>query len=798
MAEQSWRNDGRAKVTGRAKFTDDLRLPGMLHAVPVYSDFIHADLHHIETAAAAQSPGVVAVLTHKDVPGANRFGQIIRDFRIFADDRIRYHGDVVAVIVATTRPEAIAAAALVTVEATPLPALLDPEEALKPGAILIHETHGSNVINTHHIRRGDVERGFAAADLILEKTYTTQTIEHAYMEPEAALCIPRPDGTMEVRGSMQHPFSTRRFVAACLGVPLADVEIIGMPLGGGFGGKDDTAAIVCARAALAARLLDRPVKMTYKREWSIRESYKRHPYKIHYKMGLTREGRITAVDCRIVADGGAYCSVTPWVTWRSTVQCCGPYVVENVHCDTFGVYTNNVVTGAMRGFGSPQINFAIESLLEEAADRLGLSAIELRRRNMVRQGSITITGQKLEGHTVAMEQVLETVLREIDYENKLARCSFGRTGGVAPGEGGRPGGSAAAGGAAASRSTAGSQAAEADEPAGRAAAEEEELYGIGLAMSYRGVSLGAEGVDFCAAIVNAQADGSVLLDVGVHENGQGAEAAMSLILARELGIDLARIRYRNASTSSIPDSGTTVASRGTIMGGGAVALAARELKSKMAAVAAAELGCAPEEVRFSGDHLHGRADTALPFAEVVRRMFQRQQFPYALGVYRAPQVSWNEADGQGNAYFTWVYGCQAVELTVNRRSGKVTLLNAVACHDVGRAINNTMVLGQLYGGMAMSTGYAIHEDLGIAEGRIRNANLTRYKIPRATDLPEMQAIIVENADPVSPTGAKSIGEPANEIMAPAIANAIWRATGVRHYELPVRPASAPVKGAEPA
>ncbi len=751
MREKGWRNDGPAKVTGRAKFTGDLKFAGMLHAVPVYADHVHAVLTGIDTAEAEKSPGVVRVLTHRDVPGTNRFGQIIRDFRIFADDRIRCHGDVVAVVVAETRAQALTAAPLVRVAAEALPALLDPEEAMQPDAPLIHESHGSNIINTHRVRRGDMNRGFAEADLVLEKTFTTPFVEHAYMEPEVSIALPRPDGTVEVYGSMQHPFSTRRFVAACLGLPLADVEIIGTPLGGGFGGKDDTAAIVCARTALAARLLNRPVKMVYSREWSIRESYKRHPYRVYYKMGLTRAGRITAVDCRIIADGGAYCSVTPWVTWRSTVQCCGPYVVENVHCDTFGVYTNNPVTGAMRGFGSPQMNFIIESLIEESAEQLGMSGIALRRMNMVRQGSVTITGQKLEGHTVAMEQVLDQVLKEIDYETKLARCSHGR-------------------------------------------GNEEELYGIGLAMSYRGVSLGAEGVDFCAAIVNVQADGSVLLEAGVHENGQGAETAMALILARELGIGLEKIRYRRSSTSVIPDSGTTVASRGTIMGGGAVVLAAREVKKKIAVSAAADLGCTPGEIVFASNQLSGPGGRSLPFAEVIRRMFQKQQFPYALGVYRAPQVTWDEETGQGNAYFTWVYGCQAVELTVNRKTGKVRLLNAVACHDVGKAINNTMLLGQIYGGIAMSTGYALHEDLQIAGGRIAHTNLQRYRIPRAGDLPEMTALIVENPDPVSPTGAKSIGEPANEIMAPAIANAIYNATGVRHYALPIRIAGSDAPG----
>jgi CO/xanthine dehydrogenase Mo-binding subunit len=744
LDKKSWRNDAYAKVTGRAKFTDDLKFTSLLHAAPVYSDYVHAKLTAINTGNAENLPGVIKVLTAKDVPGANRFGQIIQDFRIFADDKIRYHGDVVAVVVAETREIAIRAAQLVKVNAEPLPAVLDPEAAMLPGAPLVHENHGTNLINTHVVRRGDVEAGFRLADFVIEEKFQTQTVEHAYMETEAAACVPRStDGVIEVYGSMQHPFSTRRFVAACLGVALSEVEVIGTPMGGGFGGKDDTAAIVCARTALAAKLLNRPVKMVYRRDWSMRESYKRHPYRVHYKMGVTKAGRITAVQCRIVADGGAYCSVTPWVTWRSTVQCCGPYVVENVHCDTFGVYTNNVVAGAMRGFGSPQMNFVIEQMVEIAAQRVGISGIEFRRRNMVRQGSVTITGQKLDGHKVAMEQVLDTVLREMDYEKKLAKCAHGK-------------------------------------------GDTGELYGLGLAMSYRGVSLGAEGVDFCAAIINAQADGSIFIEVGVHENGQGAESAMSLLLAEELSVDLNRIRYRRSSTSNIPDSGTTVASRGTIMGGGAVTLAARELKKKIAGAFCGKLGCTAEEVRFKNNFICGRSDTdRIAFDDAMRQMWQKQQFPFAFGVFKAPRVTWDEHTGQGDAYFTWVYGCQAVELTVNKKSGKVKLLNAVAAHDVGRAVNPEMVRGQIYGGMAMSAGYGLHEEVKAPDGKMTTLNLNTYRIPRSMDLPEMKAIIIENPDPVSPTGAKSIGEPANEILAPAIANAIFNATGRRHFSLPI-------------
>jgi CO/xanthine dehydrogenase Mo-binding subunit len=296
-------------------------------------------------------------------------------------------------------------------------------------------------------------------------------------------------------------------------------------------------------------------------------------------------------------------------------------------------------------------------------------------------------------------------------------------------------------------------------------------------------------VDFCAAMINVQADGSVLVETGIHENGQGAESAMILLTARELGLDRERVRYRRSSTSVIPDSGTTVASRGTIMGGGAVVLAARELRGKMAGVAAAMMHCAPERIVFRDQRLMVEGDGAsVSFNETVTEMFRRKLFPHAFGVFQAPNVDWDEEHGQGKAYFTWVYGCQAVELTVNRTTGKVKLLNAIAAHDVGKAVNREMLEGQFFGGMAMGIGYALHEDLVLREGKILNTNLNTYRIPRSLDMPEMRAIIVENPDPNSPSGAKSIGEPVNELMGPAVANAIFNATGVRHHRLPIHPA----------
>jgi CO/xanthine dehydrogenase Mo-binding subunit len=744
MTKKAWRNDAYIKVTGKAKYTDDIKLRNMLHAVPVYSDYVHAKINSIDINEAAKSDGVIRVITAKDVPGEINFGQIYKDYHMLADDKIRCHGDVIAIIVAVTREQAIAASRKVVLNATELPLILDTEKAMAKGSPLVHETKGTNIINEHKVRRGDIKKGFSESDIIIEHRFTTPHVEHAYLEPESAICNLRADGVMEVYASMQHPFSTRRFTAALLGVPLTDVEVISPPMGGGFGGKDDTVSIVAARAALAAKLTGKPVKITYDREWSMRESYKRHPYIIDYKMGITKDGKINAAQMKIIADGGAYTSVTPWVTWRSTVQCCGPYVVPNVHCDTYGVHTNHVFTGAFRGFGSPQMNFVIEQMVEMAAEKLGISEIEFRERNMVRQGSETITGQILDTHTVSMEEVFHKTLNHIDYKNKINKNAYGK-------------------------------------------ADTDELYGIGVAMTYRGMSLGAEGVDFCSAIINGQADGSILLEVAVHENGQGAESTMVLELAKQLGVNKKRIRYKRPSTSNIPDGGTTVASRGTIMGTGAVVKAADILKKQMARLFAAKLNCKEDEVQFKNDCLYGKTEKdCLTWNEAVSQMFFKQAYPYAFGVFQSPKVSWDEETGQGNAYFTWVYGCDAVELTVNKKSGKVKILNYVTTHDVGHAVNPPMLLGQYYGGIAQGIGYALYEKVEMQDGKIQTNNFNKYKIPRAPDVPEITGFIVENPDPTSPSKAKGIGEPALEIAAPAIANAIKHATGKRYFDLPMK------------
>jgi CO/xanthine dehydrogenase Mo-binding subunit len=756
--KKAWRNDAYSKVTGRAQFTDDMKLQGMLHCVPVYSQkYIHCKikgLTGLEEAAAIK--GVVRVITHKDITGKANFGQIVQDYFMLAVDRIRCEGDVIALVVAESREQAIEAATLIEVIGEELPLLLDPQQAMADEKNLIHPGKGSNIINHHKIRRGgDIDTILADCDKVLQRSYYTGHVEHGYLEAETALCHERPDGVMEVRGSMQHPFSTRRFVASLLGCPLADVEIVGNPTGGGFGGKDDTAAMVCARAALAAKLCGKPVKMTYQREWSIRESYKRHPYKLEYTIGLKGK-MIHAVKVKMLADGGAYTSVTPWVTWRSTVQCCGPYQVENVHCDVYGVHTNNIFTGAMRGFGAPQVNFSVEQWVEDCAQALDMDPLEFRRINMVTQDCETITHQKLDNHIVSLEEVMDKALEISDYVNKSKQNSHGSF-----------------------KSKQSFSSGKSDAPVA-----DDKLYGIGLAISYRGCSLGAEGMDFCSAIINCQFDGSILLEVGIHENGQGAESAMIKLLQRELGVKQDRIRYNRPSTSHIPDGGTTVASRGTLMGGGAVVHAVENLKKIIASSVYEKLQCSVEEVKIDQDKVYGPRVT-MSWEEAMHQMFLNSDYPYAFGVFQAPKVDWDEETGRGNAYFTWGYSCQIAEVEVDLKQGKVQLIGVSAVHDAGKVVDMDMIKGQVYGGFTQGYGMGIMEDIGLKEGRIVHNNFNKYKIPRSTDMPDFKVEFIQNPDPNSPSGAKGIGEPALEIAAAATANALHNALGKRfdHYPM---------------
>lgn len=398
------RIDAPSKVSGQLKYAGDMTMPGMLHMQVLRSPHPHARVVSIDTSAAEALEGVECVITHKDVPGKDGFGVFVHDQPIMARDKVRYVGEAVAAVSAETLEIARRALKLIKVKYEELPGLFDPEEAMQEGAVVIHDYAPDNLVKHIPIRKGDVEKGFAEADLIVENTYSTQQVEHAYLEPEAGLAYVDHDGVVTVISPSQNITHHRHMLSEIIDKPINKVRFIMSPVGGGFGGKEDM--IYQGMLALSAMKSGRPVRLVFTREESILSTAKRHPSRVTYRMGLKNDGRITAVSFRMISDGGAYGMSTEGVMRKAAILSLGPYDIANTQIDTYGVYTNNTPSGAFRTFGAMQAQFATESHFDICAERLGLDPFEIRRRNMMKIGSLTHTQQKLE--TVSIAEVLDT------------------------------------------------------------------------------------------------------------------------------------------------------------------------------------------------------------------------------------------------------------------------------------------------------------------------------------------------------------------------------------------------------
>ncbi len=743
IGERVIRIDGEVKVRGRAKFGDDLHFPEMLHACCRFADITCGKITRIGIDKAMKIPGVVRIALYADVPGKPLIGAIRQDQYPLVKDRVYYQGDVIAIVAATSLDAAREAAEAIEVEFEPENGIYDVEEAYKPDARLIHPEFESNVVVHYPLRKGDVEQGFRQSDRVMERTYRTGYHEHAYIEPETVAAEPEiSTGGFKVYGSIQNPFTTRGVVAGYLGIPLNRVNVHGSVLGGSFGGKDDTVNAMACRVALLSQLTDRPVKLTYRREESFRESYKRHPYILRYKVGYNADGRLNAMKIDMLADAGAYSSQTFFVNWRSVVQATGPYVIPNVHTDIRGIYTNNVYTGAFRGFGSPQIVFAQETLMDEIAADCGLTPIEIREINGFRNGSRTASGQLLDGHEVSLIEVMNRAVEKCDFIQKRAQY--------------------------------------------QSMESERYRYGIGLAVSHRGCSLGAEGTDAAAAVVSMQADGSVYIITGLNENGQGLKTSFCMIAAQELGIALGDIVFLDPQTSTVTDGGPTVASRGTIMGGKAVELAAKEVRRRLFETVKEHFDAEhPDDLEWKDGMIRKEGFEPMAIKEVAHKAAFSGVNLSAYGWYRMSDAEWHHHTGQGRAYNTFVYGCQVAEVRVEKSTGKLEVLKITAVHDAGKIINRTGAEGQVYGGVAQGMGYGMLEDYNVQEGVLKSENLDEYLIPTAMDVPDIDAEFIENPDDFGPYGAKSLGEPTLELTAAAVNNAYFHAVGKPSDSIPI-------------
>jgi len=817
------RSEAVDRVTGAGLFTDDLSYTGMLHAAVVRSPVARGEIQQIEATGALKMKGVEGVFTSKDIPGRNSVPIILDDQPFLAEKYVNYAGEPIAVVVASDRRTARAAALKVKVKIKRLTPLLSPLEARNHPTV--HLFGKDNVFRHLKIRRGDTDRAFKSCDVIVENEYRTPYQEHVYIEPLAMIAIPHPDGIIEIRGSMQCPFYVRNAVTRVLGLPESNVWVIQTATGGAFGGKEDVPSLPACQVALPAWKLRKPIKLVYDRTEDMMSTSKRHPSWVHYKSGATKDGVLRAVEVEYVIDGGAYSTLSPPVLFRGTVHSAGPYRCDNIKVDSYAVATNKVPTGAFRGFGLPQILFAAECQMDMLAEKLGLDPVEFRRRNLLRVGDRTVTGQKLL-NSVGLEETLDKVLQSSGWSPRSKgawRKKDAEDGGVRGKNAG----------------VVGSKDVIGNKQAGLQNKEEDGDDGVGFGFStiFYGVGLGAAGKQLARTGANVilHADGSVLFSVGTTELGQGMTTVLSQIVADELGVTFESVRMTAPDTSRVPDSGPTVASRCTTMSGNALRNACKKIRDVLVEEAAEMLGCPAHKIRMdegvvvaegpvagnitsvekdpvpgsSGPVLGSGGPVAkggvgagstppgasvraekisLPLHDVIKSCVSKQRQLFADGWQVSPPTSFDGETGQGDAYMVYAWATNLVKVKVDKETGEVSVLKVWSAHDVGKAINPCAAEGQIEGGVIQGLGFALMEDMSVdSDGRILNPNLSTYLIPTAEDAAEIEPIIVEHAYPEGPYGAKGFAEQPLMGIAPAVANAVYDAVGVRIKELPLTP-----------
>jgi CO/xanthine dehydrogenase Mo-binding subunit len=732
------KREGVDKVTGRALYVDDLRLAGMLHGRTVRSVVPRGIIRRIEFDPAFDWGGVV-IADHKDIPGENVVVHVLEDQPLLAAHEIR-HADEAILLVAHADPErAEAARRAVRVEVEPLEPVLTIEDALSARVKIWGE---DNVFKEIRIVRGDVEAGFAAADLVVEGVYRCGHQEQLYIENNGMIAERTAEGGIVVRGSLQCPYFVHHALVRMLGLPADQVRVIQTVTGGGFGGKEDYPSVIGGHAALLAWKSGRPVKVVYDRLEDIAATTKRHPARIRVRTGLKRDGTLIATEVDVVMDGGAYVTLSPVVLSRGAIHAAGPYRCPNVSIRARCVATNTPPSGAFRGFGVPQTQYAMESHLNRVAAELGLDPLVLRRRNAYVVGDVTPTGQTLR-ESVGAHEVLERTAERAGWAEKRRRYAREN--------------------AAAARA----------ERAGRYAPGGRRLRrGIGLAFAWHGAGFTGSGevrLNSLAALELAPGGRPRVL-VASTEIGQGAITVFTQLVGERLGVPPALVLVETPDTGVVPNSGPTVASRTTMVVGGLLEQCARAMRERL------EL--------FVERPLCGGAD----FQRVARRFLaQRGPLRVERRYQRPPDIEWSDETYRGDAYACFSYAAIAVEVEADLDTGEVRVLRATTAQDVGKAIHPVLVTGQIEGGTLQGLGYALLEEVRWKDGRVWNYQLTNYVIPTAVDAPPIDVVIVECPYSGGPFGAKGVGELPMDVPAGAVVAAVAHATGVRLDEIPVTP-----------
>ena len=727
------RSGSRERVLGDTRFGADQGQAGDLYLACVRIHKAPARIDGIDPAPALALPGVVRVFTAADIPGVNRLGiiPVSKDQEFLAEELVRCPGQAVALVAAETPEAARAGARAVVVKLTGAPGVYDMAEALAEGAPLVHPgREQGNLLDLRVIKNGDVEAAFKASAVVVEADYTTSMIEHSALETEGGRAW-WEDGKLHVTACTQNPHYDRDDLVRFLGLKPEDLVVIQAETGGGFGGKLDVS--VQPYLALAAWHLKRPTRLVYTREESFLSTGKRHPFRMHYVTGADEQGRLTAVKAELLADTGAFASYGLAVCMRAAVHAAGPYYVPNVDVTSRMAYTNNVWTGAMRGFGVPQVALAHEGQMDALADALGLDRLEIRRVNALRPGQATITGQVLKGG-VGLTQCLDKV--EPIYRTWQAKAK----------------------------------------------GDDRFAEGVGLGVMYYGI--GNTGVSNpSTAQLEWTTDGRVVLFTGVADIGQGSDTVLRQLAATRLGVRLEQIDLVRGDTSRTTNAGATSASRQTYISGNAVMAAAENLEALGLGEARKMLGARHQELVLEDGmvRVKGDPESALGVTEVVRHLTQRGQAARGEGGFDPHTVPLKPDTGQGKPYAAYAWAAQCAFVEVDRDSGMVRVKEIAAAHDVGRAIHPKAVLGQICGGVMMGLGLGLMEEFHPG----KTSNFEDYHIPTSADAPRITPLIVEEPEATGPYGAKGVGEPALIPTAPALAAAVGQALGQPMRHLPL-------------
>jgi CO/xanthine dehydrogenase Mo-binding subunit len=737
------RVDAADKVTGRARYVADYRLPDMLYARCLRSELPHARIAHLDIQPALQVPGVVAAITNADFANEGRFGFPVSDQYMLARGRVRHVGEAIAAVAAESPEAAAAGMRAINCELEALPAVFDSEQALAPDAPQIGPDRADgrhpNFLHSEIVRQGEPLATLQECAVTLDESYSVIQQEHAYLETEGALAIPTADGGILVYASNQSPFINKGNLADVLGLPQDRVRVIQPPVGGSFGGKDDLNYQASAQCAALALKTGRPVKMTFAREESMIASYKRDGMRMQVQLGATPDGNLKACKFEGLLDSGAYASQSVFTAWRAAIHAMGAYRYDACHVDINCVYTNNGYAGAFRGFGNTEVCFAIEQAVDELAEKIGMDPIDFRLRNCLHLGDETAFGQRLD-ESVGLPECLQTVRQASDWDRK--RSAFAHQGA---------------------------------NPVRR---------GIGVAALFHGTSLGAEGADYASSTIAVEGDYSVVLTSGLTDFGTGSRTVFTLIAAEELGVRPDRIRMLRPDTDTAIESGPTVASRSTMLGGNAARLAAQNLRQTLDFAAADLLGCAVHQLVRAGEAYIGPSEEPVAWEKVVAHTHMIGLTPSAHGRWTAPHIHWDSKTGRGFAYVAYHFGAQVAEVEVDLRTGKTAVVGFWAAHDLGTTIFPAGAVGQVYGGVAQGLGYALMEEARFSDGYLQTTNFDTYLIPTAKDVPDITCILLEKPYSKGPFGAKNVAEPALVPAAPAICNAIAHATGRRVRDLP--------------